>query len=177
LALILAHTLLLSIIRELVRNEQQDKHVKSALQKLLDGSNELRSVGVLREVLANLPFDLLKIQKRFCTALILWTQDVFEDPVLRHIVFPRDEEVDVGGQLCCVCAILGAKGEDPLEESLALAEGLAGVRRSQARMIPEQASSRYSSSSKRPRRLTPGKKKTAVRFEFEEDDEDYDNNK
>jgi hypothetical protein len=138
----------------------------------LDGSNELRSVGVLREILANIPFDLLKLHKRFCRVLIVWTQDVFETPVLRHIVFPRDED-DVG-RLRRARAELRAEGEDPLEESLALAEGLAGAKRSPASMIPERASSRYSSSPKRPRRLTPGKKKTATRLKFVEDDEDDD---
>jgi hypothetical protein len=150
---------------------------KNCLQKLLDGSNELRSVGVLREVMENYPYNLLKIQKRLCRSLLVWTQDVFETPVLRHHVVPRDK-TDRVGRLRRARAVLQAEGEDPLEESLALAEGLAGLKRSPASIIPERAYSRYSSSPKRRRKLTPGallrKKETATRLAFDDDDEDYD---
>jgi hypothetical protein len=122
--------------------------------------------------LTNSPYDLLKIHKKFCRGFICWTEDVFETPVLNQIVFPQHED-DVG-RLRRTRLVLGAEGFDPLEESLALAEGLAGAKRSPASINPERASSRYSPSPKRPRRLTPGKKKSATRLKFTEDDEDDD---
>jgi hypothetical protein len=167
--------LLLSVLRDLVYNEK-DKHVKNALNQLLDGSNELRTVGFLREVLANHPFSLLKFQKRISRALFVWTQDVFESPILSHSVFPQDDE-NYGGRLRRARPALRAERGDPLRERMAIAEGVARVTWSPATMIPNNGSSRRSSPRKSTRRSGALllKKMTATRLDFDDDnDEDYE---
>jgi hypothetical protein len=154
--------------------------------------SEFRCLGELREMMKAKPFCFTVLDDRLNSVMRAWTEDAFEEPTLKEIYFPEeeDENDDAAGavqRLRRSRTALNQEGEDPLDESLRLANGIGGSSAKKKRSTPgsarpERTSSRYSSPLHKRARggILLKKRKTATRLEFGDSQEqvvqraDYD---
>lgn len=124
------------------------------------------------------PFCFAVFDDRLNSVMRAWTEDAFEEPILKEVYFPEeeDENEDAAGaaqRLRHARTALNQQGEDPLDESLRLANGIGGSSTKKKRSIPgsarpERTSSHYSSPLHKRERggILLKKRKTATRLEF-----------
>mmetsp|Transcript_74266 Transcript_74266/g.208474 ORF Transcript_74266/g.208474 Transcript_74266/m.208474 type:complete len:498 (-) Transcript_74266:265-1758(-) len=168
--------LIRKIFEEKVENDDNDKKAAAA--------PSLKTLGELRKVFKQKPLSFVGFDERVEVLMSEWVDDSFEEPRLLSFFYP--DEVVVGEKSADALMrlrearhVLRHEGEDPLEESLRLANALVRAGHSSSpnrgRAARATTTTTQSSNSRRRSRRSGSdlykRKQTATRLEFDNDSE------
>jgi hypothetical protein len=155
---------ILSLIHRVAAAEEEDKMIKGFILGMgtrVDDKNELAPLSQLRNTMRTKPYSWLLFVHRVEKNLRAWIKDTMEERPSLNVAYGLGEEQNAVNRLARARAILDAQGDDPLQESINLADQAIGTQ-------PPVASPRKSSS-KKQKRANPSfyeKQKSATRLSF-----------
>ncbi len=143
--------------------------------KYPDTPPKMKTIGELRKTFREKPFTFDRLLNRIELLMDRWCDLVFDEPELNNFFFQDEEIIDEASQdvihrLREARQALREEGQDPLEESIRLANAITGQTTVQ---IPRRLQTRQGDS-QTERRAGSGlykKRTTAVRLEFEENED------
>jgi hypothetical protein len=180
----LVYLVLSFYIHRVAAKEEEDQSIKDIIFSMgtrEKGKNELLPLSELRTTMVNKPFCHLLFVERVETILCSWTKDTMKERPLLNVVYGLEEQQQVTvtspaaagkkavGRLTRARATLLAQGDDPLEESVDLANQAMGTQ-------PPVASTSKSTSKKQKRAKASfyDKHEAATRLSFGDSQEPDD---
>jgi hypothetical protein len=176
----------LFVIHRVAAAAEEDPRVKECILKMgtrVEGKNELLPLSALRETMAQKPYCWIMFKRRVERNLRAWNEDTMsENPLLdvvyKDIVEEEEQQVPVSasikqspaaagkavGRLTRARSLLYAQGDDPLQDSMDLAnEAMGGAAQALVRSTPPKSSSKKQ---KRANAAFYEKHKGATRLSF-----------